>query len=277
MLLGTMAVVSCGVGVLTCVLSDSFDSLAWLWVLPATFIGSFLLLALLAFLFVWFVCSRVDTSREQTEDDPFFRRLTGLYIEALIPVLGVRVHTAGLEKVPVSGRFMLVCNHLHMADPAVLLHVFRKHQLAFISKKENNDMFLVGKLLHKLLCQPIDRENDREALKTILKCIRILQEDKASVAVFPEGYTSRDHKLHHFRSGVFKIAQKAKVPVVVCTMTNTHNFMKNLTRLKSTHVDLHVVQVIQPEEFAGMTTVALGERIYELMAADLGAEYAENT
>jgi hypothetical protein len=29
--------------------------------------------------------------------------------------------------------------------------------VAFISKKENKDMFLVGKVMHKLLCQLIDR------------------------------------------------------------------------------------------------------------------------
>ena len=41
-------------------------------------------------------------------------------------------------------------------------------------------------------------------------------------AVFPEGYTSMDEKLHPFRSGVFKIALRAKVPVVVCTVQNTN-------------------------------------------------------
>ena len=42
---------------------------------------------------------------------------------------------------------MLVCNHLHEADPAILLHYFKKSQLAFISKQENKDMLIVGKLM----------------------------------------------------------------------------------------------------------------------------------
>ena len=140
-------------------------------------------------------------------------------------------------------------------------------------------MFLVGKLMHKLMCQLINRENDREALKTILKCVEIVKADKASIAVFPEGYTSRDHKLHKFRSGVFKIAQKAKIPIVVCTITNTYRVFHNALRLKPTDIELHLVEVIQPEEFAGMTTVELGERIHTMMAADLGPAYApeENT
>ena len=62
------------------------------------------------------------------------------------------------------------------------------------------------------MCQLINRENDREALKTILKCIQMIREDQVSVAVFPEGYTSRDGKLHHFRSGVFKSPPRPRCP-----------------------------------------------------------------
>ena len=150
--------------------------------------------------------------KPQEHDSPFYRRVTQVYIDALVSLLRVRIHTTGLEKVPTEGRFVLVCNHLFIADPCVLLHCFPKSQLAFVTKQENQKLFVVGKVMHKILCQPIDRENDRAALKTIIKCIQLLKDDEASVAVFPEGYTSKDGKLHHFRSGVFKIAQKANVP-----------------------------------------------------------------
>jgi 1-acyl-sn-glycerol-3-phosphate acyltransferase len=165
-----------------------------------------------------------------------------------------------------------VSNHRDNIDPAFLLTCFRKKQLAFISKREVQEMFLVGKLMHKLLCQPINRENDREALKTILKCVRILEEDKASVAVFPEGYIYDDRKLHHFRPGVFKIATKTKVPIVVCTLRGTHEALPKAMRLKRSEVEVRLLQVIYPEEYENMTTVELSEQIYARMAADLGPE-----
>ncbi len=271
MLLGGIAVLSCVICILVCLGAGAFSGLTWLWMAPLCFVGAFLLGLALSFLFLWLACALVDPRKEQQEDDPFYRFVASIYIEALIMLLGVRVRTEGLEKLPASGRFLLVCNHLFLADPGILLHVFRKSQLAFISKKENKDMFVVGKIMHRLLCQLIDRENDRAALKTILKCIQIIREDKASIAVFPEGYISKNHKLHHFRSGVFKIAQKAKVPVVVCTLTNTHRILENAARLKPTRVDVHVVAVLEPEDFAGETAVELGSRVYGLMAADLGS------
>ncbi|MBO5953094.1 MAG: 1-acyl-sn-glycerol-3-phosphate acyltransferase [Oscillospiraceae bacterium] len=275
MLIGGITALSTVLAVVICLCCGCFGSLTWLWVLPLGFAGSFLVLGVLAFLFFYAMCAIVRQDKEQDKDSPFYRWIAGLLTEAAMTILQMRVHTRGLENTPKEGRFLLVCNHLNDLDPVTLLEFFKKSQLAFISKRENSTMFMVGNLMHKLQCQLINRENDREALKTILKCIQILKEDKASIAVFPEGYTSRDHKFHHFRSGVFKIAQKAKVPIVVCTITNTHKVFHNALRLKPTDVDLHLLAVIRPEEFAGMTTVELGERIYAMMLEDLGPEYAE--
>ncbi len=275
MLIGSITVLSVAVAVAVSLAAGAFSDLAWLYVLPLGFAGSFLVLVLLAFLFLWLICAVVRMDKPQEEDSPFYRFLVGVYADAIAGILLMRIHTRGMENVPKTGRFLLVCNHLNDLDPVVLLGRFKKNQLAFISKRENNSMFLVGKMMHKLLCQLVNRENDREALKTILKCIEIIKEDKASIAVFPEGYTSRDHKFHTFRSGVFKIAQKAKVPIVVCTITNTHKVFHNIKHLKPTDIDLHVVSVVQPEEFAGITTVELGDRIHAMMAEDLGDEYRE--
>jgi 1-acyl-sn-glycerol-3-phosphate acyltransferase len=207
------------------------------------------------------------------EDSPFYRFVMHLYIELLMQLLFVRVQTEGLEKVPQQGRFLLVCNHQQMADPGILLHFFRKSQLAFISKKENEKLPLINKFLHKILCQSIERNNDRQGLRVIVKCVQLIREDMVSVAVFPEGYTSKDGKLHPFRCGVFKIAQKTGVPIVVCTIRGTDQIFHNAPRLKATQVQLHLVDVLQPEQYAGKSTTQIGEMVYETMIRDLGEDF----
>ncbi len=244
-----------------------------LWLLPVFFAGFYLILLLLAWIFLWVCCLTVDMEKSQEEDSPFFRRLVYPYVELLMNLVLVRLHTKGLEQTPKEGRFLLVCNHLFIADPGILLHCFQKSQLAFITKQENQKLPLIGPIMHRILCQPLDRSNDRSALKTILRCIQIIKEDKASIAVFPEGYTSRDGKLHHFRSGVFKIAQKTNVPIVVCTIQGTRPIFRNLRKLKKTDVHLHLVTVIPPEEIKGLSTVEVSDRIYECMIADLGENF----
>jgi len=168
---------------------------------------------------------------------------------------------------------LLVCNHLNNVDPVIIMHqVKRKQTLAFVAKREASAMFVVGKFMHKLLCQLINRENDREALKTILRCIEIIKEDKASIAVFPEGGIKGGNVLHPFRHGVFKIAIRAQVPIVVCTLWGTQDVIHNGLRLKPTDVDFHVLGVVQPEEIKGKTAVEVGHLVHDMMAKDLGPD-----
>ena len=248
-----------------------FESYTWLWALPLMALGFTLLFILLVYLYVLILCKRVDQDQEQDGDDPHYRWVLEMIVESVLPMLRITVKTKGVNQVP-DGRFMLVCNHVQDLDPAPLFFALPGRQLAFVAKKEVRDMFIVGPMLHKLQGQFINRENDREALKTILKCIQILKEDKGSIAVFPEGGIHEDRKFHHFRPGVFKIAQKAKVPIVVCTLKNTRWLGRNITHLKPTEVEVSVLTVIQPEEFEGVTTTELADRVYKIMAEDLGPE-----
>ena len=164
-------------------------------------------------------------------------------------------------------------NHLADLDPGIFFTVFPNDQLSFIAKKEVRDMPIVGILMRRILCQFVNRENDREALKTIIHCISILKERKANVAVFPEGKKSTDrYLLHHFRPGVFKMAQKANVPIVVCTLQGTQNILPNATKLRRTDIRLNLLEVIPAEELKGITTVDIAHRVHGIMAADLGAE-----
>lgn len=272
MLLRGFGVISMAVSAILCLLTGAFDSYHWMWQLPLFSLGMLVLLLVGAFLYLLLLCHRVDLDKEQEYDDRHYRKVLELYVESALPVLRVNVRTKGMNKVPTDRRFLLVCNHCNNIDPVLLLDKFAGHQVAFISKKENKDMFLVGKVMHKLLCQLIDRENDREALKTILKCVEILKEDKASIGVFPEGYILPHRKLHAFRPGVFKIAQKAKVPIVVCTLKDTANAIVNLLHYRPSDIELSVLQVIEPEEYAGKKTVQIADEIYRMMAQDLGPD-----
>ncbi len=272
MLLGSITALSAIAAVLAGVYTSA-TGLALAGIVVGVFLLGFLALGLVAFVFLWIVTSLVKLDVAQEHDSKFFRFLTRLYIPAIFTLLQMDIDLQGQEQLPKDGRFLLVCNHLNILDPVMLLGCFPKAQLAFISKRENADMFLIGKIMHKLMCQMINRENDREALKTILKCIQMIKDDQASIAVFPEGYTSLDRKLHHFRPGVFKIATKAQVPIVVCTLKNTHTIFHNAKRLKKTYVPMHVVGVIPPESFAGRTAVDISQQAYDMMLADLGEDF----
>ena len=119
--------------------------------------------------------------------------------------------------------------------------------------------------MREVLCLPLDRDNDREALKAILKAIQFLREDKCSIAVFPEGGTNKTAEpLLPFRNGAFKIAQKAHVPIVVCALVNSKAILKNMFR-RRTDVYLDVLDVIPPEDFEKLKTIEIGDRAHAVM------------
>jgi 1-acyl-sn-glycerol-3-phosphate acyltransferase len=260
-------------------ISAAIGSSLWPLAFIGGFVGCFLGLIVLGFIIVWIMSEVVDLSVPQERMDPFYRKVMYLLIDFVIDFMRIHVKTEGLEKTPKEGRYLLVCNHLNDVDPPLLMKFFPQQEIAFISKRENEKKFILGKFMHRLYCQSINRENDREALKTIINCINILKEDKASVGVFPEGWCSLDFKLHPFRPGVFKIAQKANVPIVVCTVRNTQTVFGNMKKLKPSFVELHLVDVIPAEELKGQTTVDIANRVHKLMADDLGPDLVlqENT
>ena len=121
----------------------------------------------------------------------YFRFLLNEFCRLALALGGVHVNVTGLEKVPRDSRFLLVSNHRFAFDPLVFYSSMPWADLAFLSKKENFSIFVVAQIMRKVLCLPVDRNNDRESLKSILKAIQFIKDDKASIAVFPEGRPTR--------------------------------------------------------------------------------------
>lgn len=261
------------IGVLSLILGAVTTIGKAIWYFPLFLVMWFVGLFLLAWLFVIVASATESMKKEREKENKFLRRIMYPYIELMIAMVRVRITVTGKEKLPGQGRFLLVCNHQNMTDPGILLNAFPKAELTFVSKEENKKLPLINKFMQAIRCQFIDRNNDRQALRGILNCIKMLKADEVSVGVFPEGYTSKDGKVHPFRNGVFKIAQKAKVPIVVCTINGTGDFFHNIAHFRKTKVELHLVTVLSEEEVASMSTAQIGQKVYETMIADLGESY----
>lgn len=245
--------------------SCQFASYSAIWQIPVFFIGSFLALVLLFLLVILVSCLFVDPKKQLDKPSGYFRFLLHEFCRLTLAMGGVHVNVTGLDRLPKEGRFMLVSNHRFAFDPLVFYAVMPQAELAFLSKKENFSIFIVAQIMRKVLCLSVDRDNDRESLKSILKAIQFIKDDKASIAAFPEGKTNRtEDALLPFRNGVFKIAQKANVPIVVCSLVNSRAILKNMFR-KHTEVWLDVLRVVPAEDLVGKTTIEIGEHVHAIM------------
>lgn len=254
------------------ILNNFFEILrepySW-WLVPLLFIAFFLCFLILQAAVFLISILVVNTNKPQPKNDKFFRWLLKETLPIIIFAAGVKINASGLEKLPSNTRMLFVCNHQHDFDCVVMLAMFPDSDLAFIGKKEiYKTMPFIAKVMHKLNSLPIDRENDREAAKTIIKAIKTIKDDTASIALFPEGYVSPTCELLPIRNGSLKIATKTEVPIVVCVVNNTREIPKNMFKRK-TEVEFKLLDVIYPEDYKELNTTQIGDIIHEKMETAL--------
>lgn len=231
---------------------------------------------ILAYAVFLIICSLfVNTSKEYDEHSRFYRALLNGFTAVGLWVLRVKVHTTGIEKIPKGTKNLLfVSNHRSNYDPIVTWHVLKKWQPAFVSKADNFKIPIFGRFIRKCCFMAIDRENPREAMKTINKAADLLKRGEVSVGVYPEGTRSKGGQLLPFHNGVFKIAQKAGADIVVLAVAGTENIYRNLP-FGRTDVCLDVIDVIPADAVKGCKTAVIGERVYDGLQSHLSAEDKE--
>ncbi len=250
-------------------LTNLTSGLNLIWIVPITFISTYISLILLQLLITVIALACVDVNKPVLRSSKGFRFLIRILLDVLVPLFKVKIHSTGLSKVPTDCRFLLVSNHLFDVDPAVFMHALPNVEIGFIGKKEiYTNMKLVSRAMHMLHGLPIDRENNRSAVLTINAAAEKIKSDATSMAIFPEGYCSTTGELLPFRNGAFKIAKKAHCPIVVATVKNTRAVLKNMFR-RTTDVYLDILTVIDKETVDELSTAELSEHIHKLMSENL--------
>ena len=239
-----------------------------------TIIG-IVLLAILALvvLYILFacVCSLfVSPKKDYPKDSKFYRFLMNSLTWLVLGIVRVKIHVTGKENLP-DGRFLLVSNHISNYDPLITWMALKKQNLAFVSKPSNFKIPFFGRIVKRCCFLAIDRENAKNAITTINKASQLIIDNQASVGIYPEGTRSKTKELLPFHNFVFRCAQKAQVPIVVCTVRETDTIHKR-TPWRSTHVYLDILGTIPTEEVLEKRTSELGEKIYEQMKEFLNSK-----
>lgn len=249
-----------------------FSNMIWpvyLWAVPLMFIVFFVGWIIVYVLFLLVVCLFTDIKKERETRSKFYHTLVRFTARAVMGIFRIKPRVTGHELIPRDSRWLLVSNHRSGFDPIATFWLLRQHELAFIAKPSIFKIPIAGKLISQDFFLAIDRDNNREALKTILKAAEYIKNDLTSMGIYPEGTRTKDGNMLPFRNGAFKIAQRAKVPVVVATIEGTENIMKNFP-LRSTKVNLIIHQVFDAETVAAESTADLSDKARDIMLAHLG-------
>lgn len=247
-----------------------FESVSKLWIFFALWLALYVLVLVSLFV-VLYLISLCLTKKPPKKPNKFCYLCVKMVVDFLCRGARIKVHIRGGELIEKNQRYLLVSNHRSKFDPMLQLHKFFRCRPVMISKPENMKIPLAGAFLNKAGFLPIDRNNDREALKTIIKAIHFIEDENVSIGMCPEGTrnrTSRD--LLPLKAGAFKIATKAQAPIAVMTFEGTEKIAKNFP-LKRTHVYIDVLKVIQPSEYAGKSTQELSDEIAKMMQDNINS------
>ncbi|MBA6389649.1 1-acylglycerol-3-phosphate O-acyltransferase [Colwellia sp. BRX10-3] len=146
---------------------------------------------------------------------------TAKYLGKVSKILGLEVEIRIPESTKNIGPVVYICNHQNSYD---IFTVPAAVQLGTVSvgKKSLKWIPFFGQMYWLTGNILIDRKNKNKAMNTIDMTANKIREKKLSVWLFPEGTRSYGRGLLPFKTGAFRTAAKAEVPIVPVCASNTH-------------------------------------------------------
>ena len=197
------------------------------------------------------------------------------WIDIVAPSLGLENYEFhGLENIP-EGPCVFICNHQSYFDILAMIMALKGHQFSFIAKDDLEKVPLLSFWVTNSRGLFIRRGDARESLKTIQKGVEYLKEG-FSLLIFPEGTRSKGPKMAEFKPGSFKLATKAKVPVVPVTIDGTYNSFEAYGGLKKHQPAVITIHPsIETADMSRTEQAELSDRVWNIIHDALPPAEAE--
>lgn len=156
--------------------------------------------------------------------------MTNLWNKVLIYASGITLTVDGLENIPAypNQPSLFIINHTSSLDIPLVEYVVGSYPHIWISKKIYGKIPVFGRLLTRMHIL-IDKENNRESARALLKLIQRAKTGSRHVLIFPEGTRSRSEKLLPFEPGFLFLARKLQWPIIPIALKNAAKIMSPLT------------------------------------------------
>jgi 1-acyl-sn-glycerol-3-phosphate acyltransferase len=200
-------------------------------------------------------------------DEIAFRRAK-IWAQKLVKLTGTTVTVTGEENYPDNTSILFVSNHQSHFDIPLLLG-FLKPDKGFVAKIEMLDFKIVNQWMKYMHCVFMDRNDIRQAVKTINEGIEVLKAGY-NLVLFPEGTRSTTGELSEFKPGGMRLAVKSDATIVPVVIHGALNIMKKGSIwIHPTHVEIEVLPPVELQEGDHKDSIALAERVHAHIAAAL--------
>lgn len=219
-------------------------------------------------LFIFLYALTINKKKPIEKQNKFCRWAIDFVIPIFNWLCGVRLTVTGLEKLPKDEHFVAVSNHRSMFDPTTAIQAFKGYNVAYVSKPENFKLPLVGSYMHGIGSLPVDRDNDRQALRDILTAADYVKRGMCSMCIYPEGTRGNGKELLPYHAGSFKLAQRAETGLAIVATYGTENVKRNLF-LKKSKVGFDVLEFIPADQVKARKASELAEYSMKIVSEHL--------
>ena len=176
-------------------------------------------------------------------------RMVQWAFRVILFICGTKVTVIGEENVPADEPVLYIGNHRSYFD-IIITYARCPRLTGYVAKNSMEKVPLLSLWMKRLHCLFIDRENVKEALKTILSGIDNIKHG-ISMCIFPEGTRNKtpENGLLPFKEGSFKMAEKTGCAIIPMAITNSADILEDhFPKVKATHVILQYGAPIYPNQ-----------------------------
>jgi len=137
----------------------------------------------------------------------------GVFIFRVLFKIFTRLEVKGRKNIPSTGPVMLVSNHLHLADPPLLILSLLPRKSHFMAKEELFRSRFFGFLMRLAEAFPVKRTGSiREKEMALQQAVDVLKRGSI-LGMFPEGGRSSEAQLLRGYPGIALIAIRSGAPI----------------------------------------------------------------
>jgi 1-acyl-sn-glycerol-3-phosphate acyltransferase len=166
----------------------------------------------------------------------------------------------GTENLPETGGYVMFPNHQGKYDVVGIMYTHEK-PCSFVMDKKKSHTILIREFIDLVQGQRLEIDNPRQGINVINQVAKEIEQGKKYI-LFPEGgykFNNRN-KVAEFKAGSFKIALKAKCPIVPVALIDSYKVF-NSWHLGPVTTYVYYLEPIYYEEYKGMKTQDLAKMV----------------
>jgi 1-acyl-sn-glycerol-3-phosphate acyltransferase len=178
-----------------------------------------------------------------------------------LPILGLHAEIEGLEHLELNEPSIIIANHQHRFDIALLMYLLPK-RCVILAKKSVLMIPITGWLFWLWGNVAVQRRNSKNRYIAMKALANVIKKRRASLWIFPEGSRYQQANLQTFRDGAFELAlqnNRPIVPIVIAPYASTVQQSEWI----SANIKVIILPAVQVSEFESAD--ALKQHCYKKM------------